>query len=406
VVRTDEIMADTAPENPAFDLAKLLHPISVSQFFAEYWEEKPLVIGRDDQGYYKSIVSLERIDPLLTVLPPEAITVTDSDHRPDEADVARADGSLDVVKACQLLAEGTTIVFGEAHKRIETLAALCRELERDLGAPLQCNLYLTPANGQGFEAHYDTHDVLLLQIAGAKEWTIFDSPVRLPLGGQPFDPDRHRIGAATDSFVLQAGDFLYIPRGFVHAARSADKVSLHATLGVLAYRWADVMIETMAQLCLSDPAFRRALPVSLGRPDFDLASARRSFAELLSRAIERADPDRVIERIADEFVVGRRAIIPGQLMQALTAKHLSLGDEIGARSGLLYRLQQDGEHVRVRSQGREITLSLEVINALKFALENKRYLVRDLPGDLADEDKLNLAKRLIDEGLVSKLSGC
>ena len=162
----------------------------------------------------------------------------------------------------------------------------------------------------------------------------------------------------------------------------------------------------MAQLCLSDPAFRRALPVSLGRPDFDLASARRSFAELLSRAIERADPDRVIERIADEFVVGRRAIIPGQLMQALTAKHLSLGDEIGARSGLLYRLQQDGEHVRVRSQGREITLSLEVINALKFALENKRYLVRDLPGDLADEDKLNLAKRLIDEGLVSKLSGC
>jgi hypothetical protein len=62
--------------------------------------------------------------------------------------------------------------------------------------------------------------------------------------------------------------------------------------------------------------------------------------------------------------------------------------------------------VRVRSQGREITLSLEVINALKFALENKRYLVRDLPGDLADEDKLNLAKRLIDEGLVSKLSGC
>ena len=225
-------MADTAPENPAFDLAKLLHPISVSQFFAEYWEEKPLVIGRDDQGYYKSIVSLERIDPLLTVLPPEAITVTDSDHRPDEADVARADGSLDVVKACQLLAEGTTIVFGEAHKRIETLAALCRELERDLGAPLQCNLYLTPANGQGFEAHYDTHDVLLLQIAGAKEWTIFDSPVRLPLGGQPFDPDRHRIGAATDSFVLQAGDFLYIPANLPHLPYNAS--DSEACVGILA----------------------------------------------------------------------------------------------------------------------------------------------------------------------------
>jgi hypothetical protein len=40
----------------------------------------------------------------------------------------------------------------------------------------------------------------------------------------------------------------------------------------------------------------------------------------------------------------------------------------------------------VRSHGREITLSLAIINALKFALDNKRYLVRDLPGDIADED--------------------
>jgi len=399
-------MAETAPENPAFDLAKLLHPISVSRFFAEYWEEKPLFICRNDQDYYKSVASLERIDPLLTVLPPDAITVTNSDHQPDEADVARADGSLDIVKACQLFADGTTIVFGEVHKRIETLAALCRELERDVGAPLQCNLYLTPANGRGFAAHYDTHDVLLLQIAGAKEWTIFDSPVRLPLAGQPFDPDHHRLGAAADAFVLRAGDLLYIPRGFVHAARSASEVSLHATLGVLAYRWADVMIETMAQLCLSDPAFRRALPVSLGRPDFDLTAARRIFAGLLSRVFERANPDSVIERIADEFVVGRRAMIPGQLTQALAAKHLSLDDEIGARSGLLYRLRQDGEHVRVRSQGREITLPLQIGNALEFALANKRYLVRDLPGGLADEDKLSLAKRLIEEGLVWKLAGC
>jgi ribosomal protein L16 Arg81 hydroxylase len=392
------------------DLAALLHPVSTATFFGEYWEEKPLLVTRNRPDYYASLLSIDDIDPLVTVLAPDTAFVTDSDHPIEVHDMVRsgstlADASLDVVKASQLFAGGATVVVREADKSIASLAALSRELERDISAPFQTNLYMTPAGGKGFDTHYDTHDVFLLQIAGSKEWTIFDAPVRLPLTGQPFDASLHPIGAATMSFVLQAGDFLYIPRGFLHHARSREETSLHVTLGALCYRWADVVIEAMAQLCLADPAFRRALPVGFARADFDAGAARRTFADLMARAVAQASPDRVLDRIADEFVVSRRAIVPGQLAQAARSKDLSVMDEVGVRPAAIYRLLTEGDTLRVRAHGREISLAVEAADAVGFALASTRYRVRDLPGDLDEEEKLTLVKRLIDEGLLWKLSG-
>jgi hypothetical protein len=285
------------------------------------------------------------------------------------------------------------------------VSALCRALEREISAPFQTNLYITPPGGQGFEAHYDTHDVFVLQIAGSKEWTVLDAPVRLPLSGQQFDSKLHPAGAATLSTMLRAGDLLYIPRGFLHHARSADETSLHATVGALSYRWADVLLEVMAQKCLADPAFRRSLPVGFARTGFDAASTRQAFADLLSRACANANPDHVLERLADEFVVGRRALIPGQLTQLSLARDLAPADEVGVRPTTLYRMQSDGDMVRIRAHGREIILSAEAVEAATFALENARYRIRDVPGDLDDEEKLMLVKRLIEEGLVWRLAG-
>jgi ribosomal protein L16 Arg81 hydroxylase len=397
-------------ENSKFDLARLLHPVSTATFFGEYWEEKPLLVSRKRRDYYASLLSIEQIDPLITVLPADTVSLTNSDAPLDigefaRADTSLADASLDVVRACQLFAGGATFVIRDAQKRLGPLAALCRELEREIGAPSQTNLYMTPPRGKGFDTHYDTHDVFVLQVAGSKEWTIFDSPVRLPLNGQPFDSNVHPIGAATMSIVLQAGDFLYIPRGFLHHGRSGDETSLHATVGILSYRWADVLLEVMAQMCLSDPALRRALPVGLGRPDFDNASARKTFAGLLSRAVEQASADRVLDRLADEFVVSRRALVPGQLEQVSLSQNLTATDEVGVRPATIYRLQTEGDVIRIRSHGREISLPAEAADAVRFALENERYSVGDLPGDLDDEEKLIIVKRLIEEGLVWKLAG-
>jgi hypothetical protein len=113
--------------------------------------------------------------------------------------------------------------------------------------------------------------------------------------------------------------------------------------------------------------------------------------------------DPALTRLADEFVVGRSALVPGQLRQAMLARTLSLDDTIGVRPGLIYAIQRHGDMVRIRAHGRDIKLSAEASGAVSFALETANYRVRDLPDDLGDDDKLTIVRHLILEGLVRKL---
>jgi len=80
-------------------------------------------------------------------------------------------------------------------------------------------------------------------------------------------------------------------------------------------------------------------------------------------------------------------------------------DRVGARPTALYRTQITGDVMTIRSQGRELSMPSAVAEAVTFGLETENYRVRDLPGDLSDDDKLLIVTRLIEEGLVWKLSG-
>src|SRR3954452_24846869 len=78
------------------------------------------------------------------------------------------------------LADGATVVLQGLHRVWEPVAELARGLVADLGHPVQVNAYLTPAGAQGFGAHYDTHDVFVVQLAGGKDWTVHPPVVADP----------------------------------------------------------------------------------------------------------------------------------------------------------------------------------------------------------------------------------
>ena len=69
------------------------------------------------------------------------------------------------------LAGGATLVLQALHRTWPPLIRFGTELAAELGHPVQINAYITPPENQGFAAHYDTHDVFVLQVAGSKRWT-------------------------------------------------------------------------------------------------------------------------------------------------------------------------------------------------------------------------------------------
>jgi hypothetical protein len=130
---------------------------------------------------------------------------------------------------------GYSLVINKLESQWAPVARVARllELEFQLGH-VSCNLYLTPPNASGFEAHWDWMDVIVLQLKGEKMWSVGKEPTvpyaTQTLKRQPSD-DELQAPRYTE-FLLQHGDMLYIPRGTLHNASSLQTESLHVTFGI------------------------------------------------------------------------------------------------------------------------------------------------------------------------------
>jgi ribosomal protein L16 Arg81 hydroxylase len=316
------------------------------------------------------------------------------------SDYTTGNGTLDVAAVYQLFSEGSTIVLAFLDNVLPPLTSLCRGLERELSFPLQANAYLTPARAQGAKYHYDTHDVFVLQITGSKHWTVYGTPLQLPLNNQDFDSKIHERGAPVMEFELEPGDVAYVPRGVVHEARSSENLSLHITVGILCYRWADLLLEFVADASLKDPAFRRGLPPGFANEDSDKSQAQEVFRSLLKRLATNTDCAPILDRFADRWISACPPLLNGQMEQLALLERLRIESVVGARSSAVFRLVKDGSSTSVYAFARKISFPAQAEDALRFALNHSRFSIHDLPGNLDDGGKLVLIRRLVREGLM------
>jgi hypothetical protein len=384
----------------------LLDPISPRAFIDEYYERKPLLIEGGHPAKFAHLLSVAAIDRFLagsSPYHPEVFLVDAArDLKPEDYTLADGSGRIDLARAYQLFHTGATISISQLQERLPQLAELCRSVERTFSCPFQTNIYLSPRNAQGFRTHYDSHDVLVLQVAGSKHWTLYGNGtgVELPLRGQGFRPAEHTPGPVTREFTVKAGDVFYCPRGLFHAARATDEVSLHITLGIMGKTWADVMIEAMSEACLASPAFRAHLPAGFASPGFDARQAEATFRSLIDAFAGSAKLEPILERFAEGFVTSRRPAFQGCLEELDSPPPVTPESRIAARPHLVYLLREADETLTILFGPTAITLPAFTRPSVEAALGGKPLRVSDLPGQLDDPGKVVLVQRLIREGML------
>ncbi len=389
-----------------YSLSRLLHPITPETFEAEYREKKPLLVKRGEPNYYRELLNMDVVDRVITTMHPKYPDVFLTNAAAEEikpAEYTYPSGLIDVARIYGLFSEGGTIVMSNLELMVDSLANLCRSLEREMSARFQANIYLTPHNAQGFRRHYDAHDVFVVQLDGSKLWRVYDTPVQLPLPGEPFDPRDFDIdpnATPTMEFELEAGDVFYLPRGIMHDAMSTQKASLHITVGTFGPSWVQLLLEAVAKVGVKHPEMRRSLPMGFAKPGYDCAQAKKFFDELMATVAAEADFDAALDHFADDLVSSRHSLLVGQLDQVLRLPELSLDSEVGARPNLLYHLRTDDAFVYVSCYGSNLRMPVHAAEPLAYALTTERFRVGDLPGDLDDDGKLVLIERLIRDGLV------
>lgn len=147
--------------------------------------------------------------------------------------------SLGVLKAG--FNAGYTLLLRSLEKRELAVASLCGGIEAHTLIPCNANAYLTPSGAQGFDAHYDWMDAIVLQLDGAKSWRLWPHiHHRLPNKRTKRKPTKEELAAlpAPIEVRLEMGDALYLPRGIVHEAVTPthSPQSLHLTIGLLIER--------------------------------------------------------------------------------------------------------------------------------------------------------------------------
>ena len=140
---------------------------------------------------------------------------------------------------------------------------------------------MAPKDAQGFTPRYDTRDVFILQIEGSKQWRIYDSSIQLPLKSQQYHPAVERLGSPLYQFDVTAVDVIYVPRGYIHEAATADSTSVHITVGVVSNTWERVFGEALKSICDEEVRFRKSLPVGFVEQDELIDPLKEQFSELL-----------------------------------------------------------------------------------------------------------------------------
>jgi bifunctional lysine-specific demethylase and histidyl-hydroxylase NO66 len=277
---------------------------------------------------------------------------------------------------------GATLVLQGLHHTSPPLAEFCRYLEIELGHPAQANAYFTPRDAQGLPVHHDTHDVFSLQVAGEKRWLVYEPALELPLKDQKYGPELGEPGEPVYDVTLRAGDTLYLPRGWLHQAMTSSTDSLHITVGVNVYTWLDAFKAALGD-CEDDVQFRRS-------PDGDAE-------DLLEALGARLAPDEVSARQRRKLVSTRRPLLPDQLRQLRLLEGLTRETLLERRPTVLFDL--DGSSLVF--EGKTVALPAVAGEDLEFiASADGAFTADELPGDLDDETRLVLVRRLVREGFL------
>jgi lysine-specific demethylase/histidyl-hydroxylase NO66 len=388
----------TAATRPLDAVELTLAPVGAA-FFEECWERRPLVVARAESGRFDGVLSaadVERLVSATAIRSPALRLVRDGAPLPLSGytqDIPWRPGSFSHTarpeRVAAEFAAGATIVLQALQLHWHPAALYCRNLEMQLGFPVQANAYHTPASAQGFAVHHDTHDVFVLQVAGRKRWRIYAPVVELPLKSQRWSPELGDPGEPVDELTLEAGDTLYLPRGWPHEAMTSDGESLHLTVGLHPPTRLEAL-RLALDACGDDVEFRRAVGEDGQLP-----------GELLERLAARLQPEDVARRMRRRFVAGRRPVVDDHLAQLRAADRLDSDSACERRPTVIADLERLPDGVALIFEGKAVTFPARAEPAVAAVhAADGPVTATGLPGPLDQAGRIVLLRRLIREGYL------
>ena len=360
----------------------------------------------EERDRFAKLLSLAQLDDVLGTHGGRhpGIGLVRADQNIPVSEYVWRDSMVDPAQVARLFAEGATVMFNALQDRHEGTRQLCTAMTRQVGARSQTNIYLTPPDSQGFKPHWDSHDVYVIQVEGSKRWRIYGGGFERPLQDQKFDSARHTVGDVEAEFTLVAGEVLYIPRGVTHAATTTEEISLHITLGVMPYTWADLVADCLSEIVERMPSWRDNVPFGFGRGDERLADLHEQLGRKLGGLTDEVDLLRVVSERQRSFDASLRPRADDLMRQALGAADVCERDHLRWRTGSTGRLERREGRVAWVGVSREVEFPAAATRTLEHLISGNPIRAGEVDDGLDWESRRVVLATLIREGLVARAS--
>lgn len=315
-------------------------------------------------------------------------------------------GIPDTRKVAHEVANGATIVMQGVQEYHEPLGDFARRLAHDLSRPVHVNAYVTPPGSQGFGSHFDQQDAFIVQVEGSKDWTLREPALARPLAHESWDHLRRQPGwdvarleetAPWRRLTLRPGDCLWLPRGWVHSARSSQAMSLHLTLSLATWTEHWAALELLSRI--AEGSARDGLPPGfISDPACATAVAARIRASLATWFGQ--VPDAELGEILRTAAM--REFPPAPCQVAVGRDEIAREQEFTVHPETVFAaVEQEGE-LRLHLAGHVVTLPAAAAPACAAILSRDRFSLKDLDGDQDPVMCASVVRLLRDEGIIDR----
>jgi hypothetical protein len=297
----------------------------------------------------------------------------------------------------QFHARNYSVRFPELRALWPELDRLARALEVVLHQPVTTSAFWS-MGGMRAPVHYDDHDLIVVQLLGAKRWHVANAS-DLPNTWRGIPPERIELGEHT-TFDVSPGDLVYLPRGTLHSVDSSAE-SLHLSIGFTPLTVREALIAALDQLSDVDQTLRTTVGgrlayhvrgVGLER----LAGSVLDGIERLRAACRTPGFLAAALQRRSSRVVAMLAPLPA----VKPAPAFDLDSELSHTELAFCHLTANPDKIDFSHPGGHLYIHRGAEQALLYMVNTPRFRVRDVPGEIGDDVRLSLAQKLVEIGFL------
>lgn len=391
---------------------RLLSPIAPDQFLAEFYEQKALHLGARPGNFYGELYSVRTLEQTLWRHEGSLPSFVKLHKSGRNIDPPTTLGRFDFFGwAVAEYQNGATIIVNNLEDYEPAVARFVRPLEHYFVGRVSVSAYASPRDASAFSPHFDTHDVVILQIEGSKTFNLYEGVgPTLPLPSQARQIHAEELNIPADAADLVTGDLLYMPRGLVHEAKTSSQPSLHLSLGIHPLSVGRLIRSAVERATEHSLALRRTASAD---PESDsYQEVRRLLAALSETTGTEISIQDILKQWHAKLIASQRSL-PGVRISAGDQEHtLSIESVVSRAEGATCNVSVNERCATITFPGIAVVrddhqkpLGMELpaaaAAALRFIANHPdKFKIREIPDCLSDNSKVLLARRLICEGLL------